>query len=312
MGEPESNINTVKNELTEEAGKDFTNSGEFSENLTDTLAFIDEFFKEYYQEDKKVPLSYLNISKIELSQQYNLFKSSIAQNEIIDNELLELLLLNIESFLNCKSRILSYSTIDYQRELLKTLLSSTALTSTQTLRELLYSVNYNSDLFISYECKNLSALIEPIAGKKDKINMLLLEQKFINQFPQKQTNGYSSTMPSVKEQINTWLNEEIKYLEKGSFADNDNALSTEKENKIHTSLSVAKLSLLIRLMVVDKIIINKQVAPMLKTAAAVFTTLQRERISPGSLETKYHAPDKATIKITREMLLKWVHLLERL
>ena len=67
-----------------------------------------------------------------------------------------------------------------------------------------------------------------------------------------------------------------------------------------------------RLLVVDKIIINRQIAPALRTVAKMFTTLQKDEISFGSLETKYHAPDKTTITNVRDMLFKWINILGKL
>ena len=84
------------------------------------------------------------------------------------------------------------------------------------------------------------------------------------------------------------------------------------KNKINTSLSVAKLAVIIRLLVIDKIIINRAVSPMLRVVAKVFTTLQKDEISSGSLETKYHAPDKVTIIAVRDMLFKWINILTKL
>jgi hypothetical protein len=51
---------------------------------------------------------------------------------------------------------------------------------------------------------------------------------------------------------------------------------------------------------------------MLRVAAKIFTTLQTDDISFGSLETKYHAPDKATINAVRDILFKWINILNRL
>ncbi|MFR1445770.1 hypothetical protein ACLUYJ_19615, partial [Acinetobacter baumannii] len=90
-----------------------------------------------------------------------------------------------------------------------------------------------------------------------------------------------------------------------------NTLS-EPDSKIHTSLSVAKLAVIIRLLVVDKIIINRTVAPMLRIVGRTFSTLQKDDISIGSLETKYHAPDKTTINAVRDMLFKWINILGKL
>lgn len=82
--------------------------------------------------------------------------------------------------------------------------------------------------------------------------------------------------------------------------------NTGGEEKIHSSLSVAKLAVLIRVLVLDKIIINRTVAPMLRVVAKLFTSLQKETISFGSLESKYHTPDKATINAVREIMFKYL------
>ncbi len=51
---------------------------------------------------------------------------------------------------------------------------------------------------------------------------------------------------------------------------------------------------------------------MLRIMAKLFTTLQREEISFGSMETKYHAPDKATISAVKDILFKWIGILNKL
>jgi hypothetical protein len=72
------------------------------------------------------------------------------------------------------------------------------------------------------------------------------------------------------------------------------------------------LAVLIRLLVVAKFIITRQVAPMLRLVSKIFTILQKDEIPFGSLETKYHAPDKNTINIMKEMLQKWVGIMGKL
>lgn len=42
------------------------------------------------------------------------------------------------------------------------------------------------------------------------------------------------------------------------------------------------------------------------------TTLQKDEISFGRLETKYLAPDKATKTAVRDMLFKWINILRKL
>ena len=184
--------------------------------------------------------------------------------------------------------------------------------ATDGIRKLLYYYNFNSSIYVIYEFDRLANLLSAITTKSEKILILRSELKTINQLPVRVNYYFDDNMPSLKEQVSTWITEEIKYCEAGHFMQAVNLAGTETENKINTTLSVAKLGLLIRLLVVDKIIINRTVAPMLRTVAKTFTTLQREEISFGSLETKYHAPDKATIDVMKDMLHKWIHILSKL
>jgi hypothetical protein len=184
--------------------------------------------------------------------------------------------------------------------------------STQTIRKTLYQLNFNEVSFVDFEFERLHALIESAQTKAEKIAILRFEQKTIVQYPEKLNTVYDSSMAALKEQVNGWIEAEIKFLENGHAAEKDYPANTDTAEKINTSLSVAKLALIIRLLVVDKIIINRTVAPMLRVISKMVTTLQKDEISFGSLETKYHAPDKATITAVRDMLFKWINILGKL
>jgi hypothetical protein len=196
--------------------------------------------------------------------------------------------------------------------LLNELLSQKVMQSTQSIKETLYYINYNEDNFVAYEFEWLKELTNERNSNQEKIAALRYEQKKINQLPLKPNCCFNPNMPSLKDHINGWINEEVKFLENIQLPEKVGDKLNENEDKIHTSLSVAKLAVLLRLLVVDKIIINRTVAPMLRVAAKIFTTLQTDDISFGSLETKYHAPDKATINSVRDMLFKWINILNRL
>ena len=146
-------------------------------------------------------------------------------------------------------------------------------------------------------------------SKSERIQFLKQEQKTIDQVIVKLNSCWTDDMPPLKKKINGWLNEEIQFIKSGTSALTNPNIITENCDKIYTSLSVAKLALLIRLLVVDKIVINRTAAPMLRVVTKVFTSLQKDSISFGNLETKFHTPDKATINATRDMIFKWIDIL---
>ena len=77
-------------------------------------------------------------------------------------------------------------------------------------------------------------------------------------------------------------------------------------------MSVTNLAVLLRFLIIDQIIINRKVAPILRATAKIFTTLQKDNISFGSLEKKHHTPDKATVNALNDFLFKWINIFSKL
>jgi hypothetical protein len=283
-----------------------------SQHLQSTLDFIEDFFSNYFDRNEKVPEPYISLAKENIKKQVKHLKHIVSKQENTDTILTNLVLDSIQQLLIDESTVITYSRLAYHKMLLNELLSQKVMQSTQSIMEALYYLNYNEDNFITYKYEWLKELMIELPTNQEKIDALRFEQKKINQLPLKPNSCYNPNMPSLKEQINGWIDEEVRFLEHVRIPEKNADKLNENEDKIHTSLSVAKLAVLLRLLVIDKIIINRTVAPMLRVAAKIFTTLQKDDISFGSLETKYHAPDKATINAVKDMLFKWINILGRL
>lgn len=65
-------------------------------------------------------------------------------------------------------------------------------------------------------------------------------------------------------------------------------------------------------MVIDKVITNRVVAQVLRIVIRTVTTAQTKNITFNSLETKYHNPDRGTISAVKEMLFRWINILNQL
>ena len=283
-----------------------------SQHLQSTLDFVEDFFGNYFDHNEKVPETYISIAKENIKKQVKQLKHIVSKQESTDIYLTNLLFDSIQHLLGDESIVITYSRLSYHKILLNELLSQKVVQSPQSIIEALYYLNYNEDNFIAYEYEWLKGLTTVLPTNQEKIAALRFEQKKINQLPLKPNCCYNPNMPSLKEQINGWIDEEVKFLENVQLPEKVADKLNENEDKIHTSLSVAKLAVLLRLLVIDKIIINRTVAPMLRVAAKIFTTLQKDDISFGSLETKYHAPDKATINAVKDLLFKWINILGKL
>ncbi len=283
-----------------------------SQHLQSTLDFVEDFFNSYFDHNEKVPELYIIIAKENIKKQVKQLKHIVSSPESTDSFLTNIVLDSIQHLLGAESIVITYVRLSYHKMLLNKLLSQKVMQATQSIKETLYYINYNEDNFITYEYEWLKELTKELPTNQEKIVALRFEQKKINQLPLKSNCCYNPGMPWLKDQINGWIDEEVKFLENIKLPEKVGNKLNENEDKIHTSLSVAKLAVLLRLLVIDKIIINRTVAPMLKVAAKIFTTLQKDDISFGSLETKYHAPDKTTINAVRDMLFKWINILGKL
>jgi len=280
-------------------------------HLQTSLDFIEDFFGNYFDKNEKVPVPYFEITKTEISRRLQKL-TFVFNSSCVEPALAKTIIQSFKQFTGSKiDKPISYADLTYHKLLLDELISQEPL-STQSVRKTLYQLNFNEIGFVDFESERLHTLIEGVQLKNEKMAALRFEQKTIAQYPEKLNTVYDQSMPSLKEQVNSWIEAEIKFLENGNVTDKEQTAQIDPGEKINTSLSVAKLALIIRLLVVDKIIINRTIAPMLRVISKMVTTLQKDEISFGSLETKYHAPDKATINSVRDMLFKWINILGKL
>lgn len=283
-----------------------------TQHLEYVLRFIEDYFSNYLDRNEKVPTAYLIISIDEINRHLELLQQKLKTEGIIETSLINILINSFTEFCKRKENGTSYNEIIYQKELLNELLQNGTLASEMNIREVLVYFNFNDADYIAYLYEKLNALTEPLYTKKEKIAALRFEQKTLNQLTTKPNYHLSASMPSLKEQVNHWIEEEVKFLEAAQTPETSQKTDGDSDGKIHTSLSVARFALLLRLMVIDKIIINRVVANVLRIAVRMVTTLQKENIAFGSLETKYHNPDRGTISAVKDMLFRWVNILNKL
>jgi hypothetical protein len=288
----------------------FLKENEFSSvcnQIENTIQFIQDFFYQQFDMDSR-------LTKFCLHQfcECSKLKLEYWQMKLNHSPLIEVLQECLaDKFISPENNI-TYRKISYIKYMMLEVESASTVISENYIRDVFIYNNFNSECFISYEIELIKTTIAALQTNQEAILSLQAEQSRITQLKVKPGISYDNRQASLKKQLTDWINEEMKQLELKNRRATDKDLLIDTESKIQTSLSVAKLAVLIRLMAVDKIIINKSVAPMLRTVTKLFTTLQKDEISFGSMETKYHAPDKATLNAVKNMMLKWVNILGKL
>lgn len=271
------------------------------------LQFMQNFLYQHFDFDFRVPAHHMKHLQDRISLKLEYWKIKLLQSPLIDV---------LQECINEKGstpeNYLTFRKDSYLNNIFRQIESSTSIINEAYIQQLLFNNNFNAAGFIDYEINLIKNKLIDENSVSENIALLKAEQFQISKLKDRSAAGYDLNYPSVKKQLTDWVIEKIKQEELSNLKGKDKDLQIDPESKIQTSLSVAKLAVLIRLLVADKIIINKSVAPMLRTVAKLFTTLQKDEISFGSLETKYHAPDKATLNMMKEMLQKWVSLIGKL
>ncbi|MBP8113766.1 MAG: hypothetical protein KAY50_00345 [Chitinophagaceae bacterium] len=300
-------VQALLRNISDEVFENMQNHSAVCTQIETTLGFIQNFFYEYYDFDSRITkFRFREISEcIKIKIDYLLIKLN-------NSKLLQVFHQAITEQCSLSEYGVSYRQLVYLQNLVQEIETASASITENAVRNLLYYNNFNSICFVEYEIDLIKAQIENADSDLVSISFLQQQHNFISQLKTKTNTVFENNKPHLKKQIADWITEEIKHIQQKSKRASDKDVIIDPELKIQTSLSVAKLAVLIRLLVVDKIIINRTVAPMLKTVSRLFTTLQKDDISFGSLETKYHAPDKATLNMMKDIMQKWIGILGKL
>lgn len=183
--------------------------------------------------------------------------------------------------------------------------------SEDTITEYLFDLNFNSPKFFKYLIANMVQELDAQENNFDKIDRLY---RLLKDYNQKQTRNfikYKPNLPSIKEQIISWREEEIEYLTKKiKLEANQFTTSATNEEKIKflTGLSVAQLSYFFGLLMDTGIIKHKNQADLFRFIAENFRTNSAEKISVNSIKAKYYNIESNTKTALREKTIQLLGL----
>lgn len=166
-------------------------------------------------------------------------RQTVKSNEAIDFQLEKILVNNFNKFCSREKTSATYNELMYQKDLMNELLTDQTLASEISIREVLFYFNFNSDDYIAYVYGKLKAVTEPLSTRREKIAALRFEQKNINQLRTKLNSYLSASMPSLKEQVNQWIEEEVKFMETEQLPETPPKTENDPDDKIHTSFGKA-------------------------------------------------------------------------
>lgn len=283
----------------------------------DLLDFIEKSFPEYFAHDIKVPEAKRWLMAPEIKRSLKVIQKEAEKSEV-DGELIKIACNPLEAYL-LPDEVISYHEITYLQELKSELIAFTKKKYKANVNEelcrLLLHLNFNSIHFFSYYILQLQEKSKSCNTVPDLIEYHSLKLKIINQLPVKAGMVYKPGLPPIREQISSWICEELYFLEKqerflyqGTTQRKEEQLS---QMKIHTSLSVSHLAMAVKLLMEAKLITNTNSSDLIRMVARNFRTDRQEVISEESLRNKLYNFETATVTRLKDEIIGLMNLVRK-
>lgn len=281
------------------------------------LDFIEISFPEYFYNETKIPESKRWLLAQEIKDDLKGIQTKLEKSEV-NKALIKIACRPFEDLLLPGVQI-SYNTRAYLQELKSDLLFFTKkngdLNANEALCRLLVHINFNSIHFLNYYIQQLQEIAKGCNTLPDLIEYFSLKLKIINQLTLKQGLIYKPGLPPIKEQIGSWICEELYYLEKkGRFVNQVQVQHGEQKingTKVHTRLSVSQLAMAVKLLMEAKLITNKNSSDLIRMVAKNFRTDRQEVISEESLRNKLYNFESATVTRLKDEIIGLMNLVRK-
>jgi len=273
------------------------------ERLLELKDFQIHYFNSYINQEAKIPDAVIPDIKKKMAEAAEKLSASLQYIEL-DMQLKAC----IRDYLDCisgadKSSPITYRSAEYFFQFTETLGVTIAFEDnrdlTHSVTEVLFYLNFNHNSFCHWYQDNV--IRKNIAHREnDQLHLLKKQLLVLKTMPVILTMSYDPDLIPVNQILENWLNEYIKEI------GNQNLLETDLSNRIELKLTVAQLTLLIRLFYEEGVFAMKSISDLLRFFSKYFMTKKQEHISYGSMNKLYYSSDQFTGYAVRELLLKMV------
>jgi hypothetical protein len=264
-------------------------------SLEDLLNFVERHFTGYFNPDAWVPASYRLIAAQEICQNLERLKSKLKKLRT-EQKLMTIIFEPYTEFLEKPTEETTYRKVKFLKVMKKELTHMVDVVNktddvNETIRKLLTKINFNSLAFFTYCTNHIASQVNASKSQSGKLNKLAFCLKEMNQVVDKPGLIYDSRYRPLKEQIGTWIVEELKFQERTpqleiGFPEATNAVSTD--TRMQLDLSVTQVACLVRGFVEEGIIKNRNLSELIRLIVSIIKTKHSEKISPDSFRMKYY------------------------
>ncbi|RVT75386.1 hypothetical protein EOD40_11540 [Flavobacterium sufflavum] len=168
-------------------------------------------------------------------------------------------------------------------------------------------LNFNSFDFFDYYTDTIIKELEIQSSEIEQIKLLYKYLKSTNQKQLQIQSKLVQNLPSTKEQIVAWIEEEIHYLNQKRILESYQLAKPENQevnDKILTGLSVPQLSYFFGLLIQSGIIQPPTQRAVFKFISNHFKTKMTNSISADSLNSKFYNVETTTKNAVREKIIE--------
>lgn len=285
--------------------------------LEELLSFVEHYFAKYFDHDAKAPASHLAVARKSAKENQKKFQAALADRNA-DPRLIDLLLRTLKKISDKgDDHNITYRKVVYvkevQKELSLLLNNESVKDIDESLREIMYYLNYNSYRVLTYHAHHITSLLDNAETRAEKIEKLSFLLKTVNQAQVKPGIKYHPHGLSLKDQLNNYLVEELQYHERLLVAKNSPEVQepTLQGFKLKFTASVSQMAYLLKILIETKIILNNNLSQILHFLVKYVVTKKSEAISHGSFRSKYYVVESGTKESVRNMLMTLVHYIDK-
>jgi hypothetical protein len=283
--------------------------------LEKLLQFIEIEYLQYLDIEIQVPFKTLLIKELEIDSKIYFVKNQLLEMNL-DNQLLKIAyqpLLKIAT-LNINQQI-TYNEFNYYSNYIAQFYNyfneSNQNYNQDKIIEWLFDLNLNNHEFFDFSTDLIQKTLNFENTTNDKINKLYQLLKYHNQRQTRNFMKLRQKLPSIKNQIINWIEEEIEYLNKKNSIEKSKSFQVihkEESEKISTNLSVAQLSYFFGLLSQNGILKPKSQSELFRFIAANFKTKSTTTISESSIKNKFYNVETTTVNKVCEKLIEIINL----
>ncbi|WP_281631534.1 hypothetical protein [Flavobacterium luteolum] len=274
--------------------------------LDDLLSFVEIRFANYMSLDQRIPVTYLNMWKMEFETALESMLKKKRFEDKQNNEferILGMLLLHMQGSNMAKC---TYRHVLYQRELLKELegftFDATEVGSFSALDLMLIRLNFNCKEYTDYLIGKITSYVQSYESLSEKFEKVLFCYTKLAQI----NSNIKITFIPARENLITfleiWFANELRYLEKkidllireqNNFTDISNIWRADESSKLECVLSADQIGLILRATDESRIVKAKSMSYFFKSIVPYLSTPAKKDLSYQSVRSKsYNAEER--------------------